>query len=248
MKTSYLKIVCFSDTHTYHSKLDLGSGDILLFAGDVMGNGYKLQELTEFMEWFEAQDFEHKVMVAGNHDHFIEDHPEHFQSILKACPSITYLQDSGVVIGGIKIWGTPHQQLFCNWAFNQTDAFLKEAFEKIPPDTDILLSHAPALSILDHLQNRASVGEPHLRNHIFSDLHQLKFHVFGHIHNAYGTQRIWNSPQGNYYTAINCAVVNEQYQVANEPITIKYGFPERTQKTTKRTGAARVERLEESHT
>lgn len=224
----FLKIVCFSDTHGKHQDLKLGSGDILLFAGDCMGSGYNFLELSGFMEWLEKQDFEHKIMIAGNHDHYMEKFPEAFRRMVNACPSVTYLCDSGIEIAGIKIWGTPHSRKFHNWAFNRSEKFMQLAFNQIPEDTDILLSHAPARGIMDFVEDGTKLGEQTLINTIFDKLHNLKFHVFGHIHHAYGTLEYQNGDH-NKITAINCAVLDENYELKNEPIAIEYGYRNRTE-------------------
>lgn len=219
----HLKIVCISDTHGYHDKLNLDSGDILIHAGDFMTCGYKESEVQDFLKWFAQQNFEYKVLVAGNHDRYVEDYFHKFLKELEKYPSITYLEDSGVVIAGINFWGSPNQKYFYNWAFNRSEAFMEDVFNIIPSDTDILITHAPALGRLDHLENGQSVGERTLRDKITTDLKQLKFHIFGHIHNAYGYQEMWKG-NGGVYSIINCSVVDEHYKLTNKPITIEYGY------------------------
>ncbi len=64
-----MKIVAISDTHGLHNNLALGSGDILIHAGDVSNKGEK-QEVKDFLGWCEKQDFVSKIFIAGNHDFF----------------------------------------------------------------------------------------------------------------------------------------------------------------------------------
>ena len=112
-----MNIICISDTHGKHNHLDLPEGDILLHAGDVSRIG-KRKEIEKFLRWFSAQPHPHKVFVAGNHDYFFEDaHPEIVDYVLP--DNIHYLNDSGVEIEGIKIWGSPVQPWFYDWAFNR---------------------------------------------------------------------------------------------------------------------------------
>lgn len=207
-------VTAFSDTHGLHRQLALPECDILIFAGDAMTCGYKENELIDFLDWFNEQPAQYKIMIAGNHDRYIENHRGLFQELLKERPSITYLEDSGTVINGLNIWGTPHSREFCNWAFNRTSEQMGKAFSHIPNDTDILVSHAPQYGILDKLERGEMVGEPTLSAKI-KELEFLRYHIHGHIHSCYGLQ---NNPD---YKSLNVSVVNEGYELQNEPISFK---------------------------
>ena len=69
------KLITFiSDTHNKHKHLTskgmgniLGSGDILVHAGDCTSMGYT-HEIEQFLEWFSETDFKYKIFIAGNHD------------------------------------------------------------------------------------------------------------------------------------------------------------------------------------
>ena len=65
------RITLISDTHAKHNQLngDLGSGDILIHAGDFMTDGYSQTEARQFFDWFDAiNTYETKIFIAGNHD------------------------------------------------------------------------------------------------------------------------------------------------------------------------------------
>lgn len=66
-----MRLVCISDTHSHHRKLDLPPGDILIHAGDITYRG-ELDILNDFNLWVAEQKrekgFEHVVVIAGNHD------------------------------------------------------------------------------------------------------------------------------------------------------------------------------------
>lgn len=219
-----MKITCFSDTHTYHNNVKLLAGDIAIFSGDCMSSGYNEKELIDFLYWYNNQEFKYKIMVAGNHDRYIQNFSKSFKELLSYYPSIIYLEDSAVEIEGIKIYGTPHQKYFYKWAFNNSEEKLKELFNLIPEDVEILVSHAPSYGVLDWLQSGQRVGEETLKNRI-EKLNNLKFHIFGHIHEAYGIAHVGVSPS-LLYTAINCSIVDEEYRVKNKPITFYYGREE----------------------
>jgi len=67
MELQGLKIDCISDTHMRHNNLELPGGDILIHAGDATGRGSD-EEITQFLDWFQKQDYKHLVLIAGNHD------------------------------------------------------------------------------------------------------------------------------------------------------------------------------------
>jgi len=42
------------------------------------------------LEWLDETDFKYKLLIAGNHDFFVEDHPKLFKSLLSS--TIIYLE------------------------------------------------------------------------------------------------------------------------------------------------------------
>lgn len=175
--------------------------------------GYKEKELLDFLGWYHSQSAIHKIMIAGNHDRYIEDNRGLFQELLRKYPSIQYLEDSGTMINNLSIWGTPHSKHFCRWAFNKSDEEMDKLFSCIPFDVDILVSHAPQFGVLDRLGRGEMVGEKSLSNQ-FPRFTQIQVHISGHIHSAYGKDTA-------NHTALNVSVVNEAYELQNKPITFK---------------------------
>ena len=180
-----------------------------------MTDGYKISEVVDFLDWYSVLPFKHKIFIAGNHDRLFETNPTLTNSILSNYPDIIYLENSGCEIEGIKIWGTPDSKEFFNWAFNRTEEQMERIFSKIPLDTEILISHAPASGVGDMLERGEQVGEETLYQRIRL-LENLKLHFFGHIHSSYDEYRL------NNYKAYNCSIVNEQYQLENEPHIIDF--------------------------
>lgn len=211
------KIGYFSDSHAKHKRLSVPEGlDMLIFGGDCMTDGYSERELVDFLIWYDAIDVPNKVMIAGNHDRYIENHPRLFRDLLQYYPTISYLENSGVRIENINIYGIPDSHFFFDWAFKRSSEQLTECANSIPDDVNILVTHAPAYGILDMLETGERVGEPEFTKRI-KELKQLKYHLFGHVHEAFGINEL------NYYTAINGSVVDERYYLVN-PITIfEYG-------------------------
>jgi hypothetical protein len=77
---------------------------------------------------------------------------------LTSCSDIIYLEDSSVTIDGVKIYGSPHQPPFHDWAFNRTEPERIEIYKQIPEDIDILLTHGPPYQILDLCKDGTQAG------------------------------------------------------------------------------------------
>jgi hypothetical protein len=148
--------------------------------------------------------------------------------------NIHYLEDSGIMIEGIKFYGSPVTPWFHNWAFNRyrnttSDGEymptvykgIKEHWDEIPDNTDILLTHGPSADALDLLcpkfrrhNEHPNVGDIDLS--IALKRVKPKVLAFGHIHETYGTEQVGD------ILHINSSVMNEDYACVNQPITIEY--------------------------
>lgn len=199
-----MKIVCLGDTHGKHSLVDRVPADMVIFTGDFMGSGYDYREVNSFLYWLSDYPARYKIMIAGNHDRFVENNPGRWRRELKSFKGITYLEDESTEIEGFKIYGTPHTKLFCNWGFNRTHEELKNLYGKIPDDTNILVTHGPRYGVLDRLESGEHVGEKELNANV-ERLLDLQLHCFGHIHCAHGVEN------NGRFTAANCAVVDDRY-------------------------------------
>jgi Icc-related predicted phosphoesterase len=219
-----MRITCISDTHTKHIQVakDLPGGDLLIHAGDLSSRGYPY-EVERFCQWLDELDnYDHKVFIPGNHDFLFENKREDAMQIVRSHKSINLLLDDHISVGPdedslIKIYGSPWQPEFCNWAFNlpRNGIGLTKAWGAIPDDTDILITHGPPFGILDKVIGRDdNLGCEVLTNRILSL--KPKIHVFGHIH----------SGNGYYFDGtthfINASSLNERYEYEYKPITIDW--------------------------
>mgnify|MGYP000927876804 FL=1 len=225
-----MRITLISDTHTKHDELDwtnndLPGGDLLIHAGDIMNSGYNSNDITDFCKWFDGlEQYDHKVFIAGNHDRMFEDKPEKAMEIVNSYKWIDYLQDSTIEVGDdnetAKIYGSPWQPEFYNWAFNlpRQGKELEAKWAAIPTDTDILITHGPAQGHLDMSgppYNEPNLGCPLLRNHI-DTVSRPKIHVCGHIHGGYGYKF---DGQTHFF---NASILNERYEYVNTPVTFDW--------------------------
>lgn len=233
-----MRFVCLSDTHTMGRKVGVPDGDVLLHAGDLTLRGTESETLAA-LEWLESLPHKHKVLVAGNHDFFFDnDAPAIFrdwrvrpfnftpgdmqkrkEATLARYPGLTYLEDESTTIDGLKIYGSPWQPWFWDWAFNfpeRDDGNAARAlWRHIPDDTDILLTHTPPLGILDRNlfdgRDNHRIGDQALAERL-QDLPGLRAHVFGHFHGGYGQE----TRGGTLF--VNACICTEEYRPTNAPI------------------------------
>jgi Icc-related predicted phosphoesterase len=215
-----LKVTLISDTHTKHNQIinDLPGGDILIHAGDFMNSGYNPMEAMMFFKWFDEIDkYDTKILIAGNHDRWMEDKPEEAKGILTGYKTINYLQDEMMATfqneeEAIKIYGSPWQPEFYNWAFNlpRNGEEMKAKWQAIPEGTDILVTHGPAFGYLDIPGGQnIRVGCEMLRARVKEI--KPKIHVCGHIHGSYGHY------YDGYTHFFNASVLDERYMYMNLP-------------------------------
>lgn len=222
-----MRITFISDTHTKHRQLELPGGDLLIHAGDIMNSGYSVYEVTDFCKWFIGQNYDNCVFIAGNHDRLFENKPELVKEIVDE-HGVDYLQDSELIIGEewetqVKIYGSPWQPEFYNWAFNlpRCGDELKKKWDAIPSDTGILITHGPPQGHLDISgppYNEPNLGCELLRVKV--DEQPPKIHVFGHIHGSWG----YKFHNGTHF--INAAVLGENYMLRKDGVLTADWDPE----------------------
>lgn len=212
-----MKIVCISDTHNCNEQIAIPDGDILIHSGDATTVG-TVEQIKAFNKWFAGLPHKHKVFVAGNHDWLFEKDNALARGLLD--PAIIYLQDSFTEIDGLKIYGSPWQPRFFDWAFNLNRGYeMAEKWAMIPDDIDVLITHGPPYGVLDLVPRQGwdeNTGCEELRKKVkqLAAFGRLKLHIFGHIHCGYGTHEEFGV---KFVNASNC---DEQYQPIQRPIII----------------------------
>lgn len=171
-------------------------GDVLLYTGDLTRVG-KPEEIMSFNAWLGLQDYQHKIGIVGNHDLLFEDDRK------KACGLFTegvllfdetYLLPVAGQAEPLKIWGTPWNPWFQDWAFNlQRGPEMASRWMLVPDDVDILLTHTPPYGIQDFVDNRhgrGPIGCEELRKRVddiaFAGEWKQRLNCFGHVHESYG--------------------------------------------------------------
>jgi len=238
-----MKITLISDTHAKHNQLvtpntirsstrpvDLPGGDLLIHAGDFMTSGYSPTEMCEFMDWFESiRGYDTKVFIAGNHDRIMQTDSEYARGVLTGYKTIDYLQDEQLTMyfdgpngdtpeDNVRIYGSPWQPEFYNWAFNlpRNGPGLAAKWEAIPDNTDILITHGPAYGYVDDVEGRRGI---HLGCELLAERIEAfrpKIHVCGHIHTGHG---YYFNGHTHFF---NASILDERYIYSQAPFNFEW--------------------------
>lgn len=224
-RTKY-KILIISDTHEQHEELEkifkLPEADFLIHCGDITGLGSEYKT-RNFLEWFgKLNQYPFKIFIAGNHDFLFEEYPiiardlvNEYKNKYSKNGEIIYLEDSGVNLWGLNFWGIPVTQPFNNWAFNRPEVRLKQHWDAVPLNTDVLITHGPPRKIMDYSTfGNEYTGSLSLRFKVLNRIKPL-IHCFGHIHSNYGQE------EHNGIKFINASVLDDSYNISHPPVLVE---------------------------
>lgn len=218
------KFLFMSDTHgkhrlltSHYQSLVFDYYDYIVHAGDISNIGRK-EEVEDFLLWFNSFNAKEKIFIAGNHDFLFEKDNDLARSLIPS--GVTYLQDSGVTLGGVKFWGSPQTPRFFDWAFNRDRGDdIRKFWGMIPHDTDVLITHGPPFGVLDYVErSRKNAGCEELA-HFVGNVVKPKVHVFGHIHEGRGMVEVEGGA-----TFINASVLDDDYRLSCAPIVLEVEF------------------------
>lgn len=226
MENETMIIDCIADLHGFQPKLD--GGDLLIVAGDLTKSDTKAQ-YDEFVEWVLLQDYEKIIIVAGNHDYLLQEEVVKIDDYSN--DRLIYLCDSATEYKGITFWGSPWTPIFkgvnplCA-AFMKVDEKLFDFWNLIPRDTDVLITHGPPYGICDGVPMKYCddgtlhhCGSTSLYKYL-KYVERPRYHIFGHIHEAFGIDEHFASHDG-MMQSINCSYVNGHYRPVNHAIRIE---------------------------
>ena len=199
-----MKILHLSDTHGCHRRLTrMPEADILIHSGDVSLNGSE-KEVLDFLTWFcDLEGYRYKVWIGGNHDFCLAG-----ASISGLDENCHYLCNLGIEIDGLKIYGLP---LFME---SSIGGKMNTLIDRIPSDTDILVTHQPPYGILDETAG-VHYGSEDLLARV--SIVQPRLHLFGHNHGGYGQETHRWADTGNTTLFVNSVILNESYDLVNKP-------------------------------
>lgn len=206
-----MKVCCVSDMHGHFPEVP--ECDLCILAGDY-APAFRHDRVNWYWDrlapWVNAVAERCPVVgIAGNHDLLFEQRPD-----LVPPMRWTYLQDSGTEVAGLRLYGSPWQPRFFDWAFNADEPELAERWAAIPEDTDILVTHGPPRGYGDlEPAGKVRCGSPSLLERIEQVRPRLA--VAGHIHDGYGVYQIGPT------VFVNAAHVDERYVPRNPPVVIE---------------------------
>ncbi|KZS99185.1 Metallo-dependent phosphatase [Sistotremastrum niveocremeum HHB9708] len=204
----WTRFVCISDTHS--GRFPVPPGDILLHAGDLSSWG-QVHQLQTTTEWLASLPHPHKILVGGNHDLCLDpqctdespsgegwDHRAALELVRgeKAVQAgLIYLDHQSCNVTTRdrewRVYGSPSSPMHLSGAFQYIgSAQAEEVCQKIPTDTEILITHTPAHRVLDLTSKGKHAGCQFLTKRMAS-LADCKLHVCGHIHEAHGVHVVW---------------------------------------------------------
>lgn len=214
-----MRCVAISDTHNRAESVAIPDGDVLLHAGDLTMKG-RWEELARAARWLGSLRERYRAVVAipGNHDLGAEGEPDETRELFEA-QGIVWLVDQPATIDGVTFYGSPWQPWFLDWAFNfpryDDGAQAREIWSRIPPETQVLITHGPPHGILDFVEPLGEhVGCPHLLAAI-RERPAIRAHVFGHVHEGYGETREAET------RFINASTCDQRYAAVNPPIAFE---------------------------
>ena len=198
-----MKILHLSDTHSKHLELlPLPDADIIVHSGDFTFAGSE-DEAYNFINWFCDLPYQHKIFIAGNHDMCMYG----AESIDGLPGNVHYLCNNRIEIGDVMFYGIP---LFME---DLIDGSYDRMIGEIPESTNVLITHQTPYGICDEFNGR-HCGDRVLRDKI-DKLPSLKFHLFGHQHDA-NSMIIHDG-----ITFSNAAVLDCQYNLIAKPRVIE---------------------------
>lgn len=198
------RIVAMADTHNQHHRLAVPAGDLLIHAGDLTERG-TLAELAQVADWLRALPHPHKVVIAGNHDFALQRTPLEARALFEG---LTFLEDGEATLAGLRVWGSPWQPWFHNWAFNaHRGEEIDAKWRRIPSGIDVLVTHGPPAGFGDRVHDGEQVGCADLLRHLARVKPRL--HLFGHIHEDRGEWQVGPT------RVVNCTVSE-----ADLPVTV----------------------------
>jgi Icc-related predicted phosphoesterase len=225
-----MKIALASDLHGNWFGLDFEPADLLIIAGDILGqyvtdkkwNATEQLDELEQLNWYLGKfDYKKIILIAGNHDFAFQYYPDKCR---KTLTNATYLADEATTFQDIKIYGSPWQPYGGGWAFNfpnpksnlrESIDNPKQIWKQIPEDTEILITHTPPLYCMDKTYDGREIGCQYLAEEL-SRLKKLKMHVFGHIHASRGHK------QTGKHLSVNAANSKNHSEIAYPMTIIEY--------------------------
>lgn len=176
-----MKLALTSDTHGMLPPIP--EADVIVHAGDIgPDRGVRKWFLDEFYPW--CREFGKPIYATwGNHDYT---QGNMGTILMEHAPSnLIYSVEQSAYIGGKKFWFSPWSPVFGDWAWMLLEPDLDTIYQRIPPDTQVIVSHSPPFGAGDLTIRGEAVGSKALAARM-AELGNLELVVCGHIHEDFG--------------------------------------------------------------
>ena len=209
------KIVAISDTHTFHRQLTVPDGDIFVHAGDFLlsGNVEELSVLYDFNRWLGELPHKHKFVTCGNHDRMLETHPSLTRPMITNADLVL---DDVREVEGLRFYFSPWTPRFPEgsdyWKFMKERGEMRQVWNDIPNNIDVLVTHGPPAGVLDTVSEKA-VGDMSLLDAVLRI--RPTYHIFGHVHEGRG------QVQNQWTEFVNATQVDAVYRPVYQPIVLE---------------------------
>ena len=214
-----MNVVVISDTHSRERKIEwfknkenINKVNTVIHCGDF---SHSEKTFWSFLKWYSELEIDNKILIAGNHDEYVRDIG--YEKMKEICSAyhVNYLQDSGIEIDGIKFWGSPMSNEYGSWAFMANDFELDQYWQKIPLDTNVLITHGPAYGVGDYVF-QDNIQDNHVGSRTLEirirELKNLKYHFVGHIHDS--KNKIY---QNEHFITYNACIMDFFFKPTGQP-------------------------------
>lgn len=220
-----MKVVAISDLHGNLPLIE-EVACIYCISGDIMplniqSNDRKCRKWLreDFIPWANNLPCAHVILVAGNHDFvFYRMEKPDIDKIFEGS-KVIYLENSGVQLEGLNIFGTPWCHQFGRWAFMADDDKLADLFSEIPDNVDILVTHDAPYGTSDICFQKVywnygeHIGCVPLRDAILAKKPKLVLH--GHLHSTNHENEVLG--ESDVY---NVSLLDENYDLIYKPLIL----------------------------
>lgn len=222
-----MKITALSDIHG-DLIYNIPECDVVCICGDIVPvyiqrNDAKCLNwfIEEFIPWTNKLKCDKVIIIAGNHDFVFNNKTEDEINKIFNNTKIVYLFDTTYTYKGINFYGTPWCQSLKNWAFYAEDDEIVDLFNKIPENTDVLLTHMPPNEFEKGVVNELcfnygrNFGSNQLKRAIYNklDCSKTRYILSGHIHSGNHDDSIYNDK----LHFVNVSIKDEQYNINYYP-------------------------------
>lgn len=187
---------------------------------------------NEFLPWCNDQPVDEILLIAGNHDIFIERHSDKIKAMIRDFhelrPKVTYLQDEpyeyiDIDSGNVYVfYGTPWCHKFGDWAFMlESDETVFQHFKKMPDSIDILLTHDAPYGISDVCtqdvwwNKREHIGSLPLAEIVKERQPSILLH--GHLHTSNHEEEKLGKT-----SVYNVSLLDERYLMSFKPLYLDF--------------------------